>query len=491
VRGRMLLSGMALVLFVGACSSSNDAEADGDAQDPVEIPESIGSEGGSVTSDDGRFTIDVPPGALSESTPIRIEVADPATVELDPALLAGEVYRLLPSGTSFAMPVATTRRISAADIGAADNTVPFVYVYHSEDDGWVPLSTEVRRDEDALTVRAEIEHFSENLAIAITPAFGIEEGLRIELTPASFSVPVTTAVETEFIRWPAEGVAAPRPKVKAIATDALVSYELTDAASLRYTATCGSNPGPGEYQLELDGDTMVSDYDEHLDLASAVLAFIGAYPAPDPYTVSVVGQATCTAAEDTDGSDTSGEEPAAATPSGSYGGTLSFEPVTDGTPYDAPFLFSILPAETADVVLTEEAKLAIANLKELGKRIGESATSTVTLSQILANDLGQNTFGTLVTRPDGGTVVITTAVGESYGEIYYGTIGCTDTSPPCQALTVQLLNIGGDSSLTPTQEILTELMRFLDGASETLPGNYQWSSTGIGTLMRETGQGDG
>lgn len=74
-----------LVLFTGCDSASEDA---------------IGPEGGVVVSRDGRFTLDIPEGALDEAVDITIE-----EVEDLPEDALGPAYRVLPLGTVFNAPV--------------------------------------------------------------------------------------------------------------------------------------------------------------------------------------------------------------------------------------------------------------------------------------------------------------------------------------------------------------------------------------------------
>ncbi|MCA9651244.1 MAG: hypothetical protein H6712_02090 [Myxococcales bacterium] len=61
----------------------------------------VGPEGGVVVSRDGRLTLDIPAGALTDDVEITIEPADDL-----PEGALGPAYRVLPVGTVFEAPVA-------------------------------------------------------------------------------------------------------------------------------------------------------------------------------------------------------------------------------------------------------------------------------------------------------------------------------------------------------------------------------------------------
>ena len=126
---------------------------------------SIGSDGGTVTSADGLFTVEVPAGAPSETISIAIEVVAATDVGVEESLLAGSVYQLTPDGAAFDVPVTTIRTLSASELGVSPDAVPLFHVFPGKDDGWAPLSTETTRDGDQLFVRAETTHFSPNVVV--------------------------------------------------------------------------------------------------------------------------------------------------------------------------------------------------------------------------------------------------------------------------------------------------------------------------------------
>jgi hypothetical protein len=67
------------------------------------VSKEIGEVGGSVTSADGRLTVDIPAGALTESTMISIQ---PISSTLPMGI--GDAYRLSPEGQIFSLPATIT-----------------------------------------------------------------------------------------------------------------------------------------------------------------------------------------------------------------------------------------------------------------------------------------------------------------------------------------------------------------------------------------------
>jgi hypothetical protein len=81
--------------------------AKGDPQGTATV-QTIDAAGGSLTSADGRVTLDMPAGALSTATTVSIQ---PITNTTPNGLALN--YRLEPEGTTFAVPVSLTFHLSA------------------------------------------------------------------------------------------------------------------------------------------------------------------------------------------------------------------------------------------------------------------------------------------------------------------------------------------------------------------------------------------
>ncbi len=87
--------------------------------------ETIGPRGGSLASDDGRFSLDIPAGALDADVDLSIEEVE---CELSTAL--GSCYKVLPVGTTFSLPVEVAYEV--ADMKVSED----VGVVAQAADGW-------------------------------------------------------------------------------------------------------------------------------------------------------------------------------------------------------------------------------------------------------------------------------------------------------------------------------------------------------------------
>jgi hypothetical protein len=148
----LLLPAVAFAVACGGDSSGGGAAATIDA-----------ASGGSVSSDDGRLTLQVPPGALVDDTRISIETLEgddlPEGAEGDAA------YRLEPNGLSFSAPVTATLRVdlealaTRAEDGARE--VPLLTVQSDGQEPELAANTAFAVSaEGVATVSGEIEHFS-------------------------------------------------------------------------------------------------------------------------------------------------------------------------------------------------------------------------------------------------------------------------------------------------------------------------------------------
>ncbi|HTB89920.1 MAG TPA: hypothetical protein VK743_18280 [Steroidobacteraceae bacterium] len=108
--------------------------------------------GGSVTSADGRITLNIPAGALGTATTISIQ---PITNTIPNGIGLG--YSLQPEGTTFAAPVSLTFRLSTTEALALDST--FVATQHA--DGLWYSQPNQQRDGSAQTVGVSTTHFSD------------------------------------------------------------------------------------------------------------------------------------------------------------------------------------------------------------------------------------------------------------------------------------------------------------------------------------------
>ena len=95
--------------------------------------EPIGPDGGTVVSDDGRFSLEIPAGALDREVTITIE-----TVECERPEAMGPCYDVQPRGTGFAFPAEVAYEIADMDLAGVEPTA--LGVIAERDDGWRVLA---------------------------------------------------------------------------------------------------------------------------------------------------------------------------------------------------------------------------------------------------------------------------------------------------------------------------------------------------------------
>ncbi len=112
----------------------------------------IDAAGGSISSADGRITLDIPAGALAAATTVSIQ---PITNTTPNGL--GLAYRLEPEGTTFAALATLTFHLSATEALALAST----YVTTQHADGLWYSQPNQQRDTSAQTVGVSTTHFSD------------------------------------------------------------------------------------------------------------------------------------------------------------------------------------------------------------------------------------------------------------------------------------------------------------------------------------------
>lgn len=127
----------------------------------------VADEGGIVTSDDGKLTLEIPPGALDEDVDISITAIplDELAEELEGLRVARAGYRLEPDGLQFREPVAVRLELGRAELGdlPEDGVTAQMLVSLSSDGVLQPLdrlATELAPDRETVLVRGELTHFS-------------------------------------------------------------------------------------------------------------------------------------------------------------------------------------------------------------------------------------------------------------------------------------------------------------------------------------------
>lgn len=118
------------------------------------VTQEIGPAGGSLSTSDGRITVNVPPDAVSAPLDFSIQ---PITNTADDGL--GSAYRMEPSGHKFAVPVEVLFQYTDAELG---ETVPegLLAVYQDIDGSWRSLPT-IFVDTERKILIAAATHFTD------------------------------------------------------------------------------------------------------------------------------------------------------------------------------------------------------------------------------------------------------------------------------------------------------------------------------------------
>lgn len=122
--------------------------------------ETVGPRGGVVMSDDGRVTLDIPAGALTDEVEVSIEVVEDA-----PGGIVGVAYAIEPAGVSLLRPATLTYDL-AADADDTDRSLELgglemsdLVLVTEKADRWQPMSDR-DVDADAQLLTASVLYFS-------------------------------------------------------------------------------------------------------------------------------------------------------------------------------------------------------------------------------------------------------------------------------------------------------------------------------------------
>jgi hypothetical protein len=125
----------------------------------------IGESGGSITSADGRLTLDIPDGALTEDTEISIRRLNQNELPPDSegTLLA---YELLPDGLQFLLPVTASLEVDVdinIEDGVVDTELPVITLLNSSGGVIEILENQLQNtnlDTGISTISGKLNHFS-------------------------------------------------------------------------------------------------------------------------------------------------------------------------------------------------------------------------------------------------------------------------------------------------------------------------------------------
>jgi hypothetical protein len=105
--------------------------------------ETVGPRGGTVVSDDGRFSLEIPEGALDTEVQIRIHA-----VECEPETAVGPCYEVTPRGMGFHVPAVVTYELGGMKLDALDPHR--LNVIAERDEGWNVLADRIVDLDDEL-----------------------------------------------------------------------------------------------------------------------------------------------------------------------------------------------------------------------------------------------------------------------------------------------------------------------------------------------------
>lgn len=154
-----------LALLASACG---DSAGDGitTATSAAEGTPVSAADGGTVTSDDGRLTLDIPPGAVTEDVEVSISALPPGEVPegAEDLPVVGVVYELEPDGLQLGSPATVEVRLDPDDLGVptGEAGVPLVFAAVFGADGSATLLDDqvISRTESHVVLSGTLSHFS-------------------------------------------------------------------------------------------------------------------------------------------------------------------------------------------------------------------------------------------------------------------------------------------------------------------------------------------
>jgi hypothetical protein len=120
----------------------------------AKVTKTIGPDGGSLSTADGRMTIAVPPGSVRDPTAFAIQpITNTATSG------RGDAYRFEPDGSKFSIPVTLSLKYSDEDI---EGTIPeaVTAAFQDKQGHWQTRRT-VELDKEAKTISIQTDHFTD------------------------------------------------------------------------------------------------------------------------------------------------------------------------------------------------------------------------------------------------------------------------------------------------------------------------------------------
>ena len=230
---------------------------------PMSLPQTlvIGPAGGSLSSADGKLTVEIPAGALSKDETVGIqEISNEAHGKV------GKAFRLTPEGVTFAQPVKLHYRYSDEEV---KGTVPeLLSVAYQDQEGFWHVYKEPTLNRGTQTISVETRHFSD-----WSPVTGAQ------LLPHTTSVLVDKTVDLRVVRC--EVVNEEDDGSEAVVTSILALCESSPLTSLNAKGWAVNGVAGGSSSV----GTIVANAEATTGLA--VYKAPGQAPAANPVSVSV------------------------------------------------------------------------------------------------------------------------------------------------------------------------------------------------------------
>lgn len=175
---------------------------DGDGSNNVST-RTIGPEGGTITSPDGKLTIIIPPGALSEDTEITVRRLNDSEISEEFAQEnVDSTYELAPDGLIFNVPVRASVKLDE-DPNQTDGTLSADVSFLFSESGDViefleNTELEVDGPGSMTTVSADLTHFTDLVTITSNGVTATLDMTKAEDIPKTFTGTVTVTSATDL-----------------------------------------------------------------------------------------------------------------------------------------------------------------------------------------------------------------------------------------------------------------------------------------------------
>jgi len=268
---RIIAPSVAVVMLLTAILGCGTSGGSGTVTERIDA-----DDGGSITSDDGMLTLEIPAGALAEDTRITIQEVDAGDMPDEFADLGeGMGYELTPEGLTFTEPVAVSLALDPASLEAdsGDSYEVYALLSWSEENGMEPLQNlvmEISHGEGETTLRGELSHFSYLTRTKVGVTVSLEEVDREQPVGGSFTAsviiegsnigpdPVSSVVEGSFhaygsVELVGSGEFSPSGP---LGRSSILSY------STNGNFQCQTEPGIGSYGVQVHAVSTFAPDDE-------------------------------------------------------------------------------------------------------------------------------------------------------------------------------------------------------------------------------------